>query len=57
MSPSWCLGLAVVLLCGPLGPGPLVALAPENEVPLRPTTWLLEDKVTPIHLPKGKTRR
>ncbi|XP_062375950.1 protein NDNF [Sardina pilchardus] len=57
MSPSWCLALAVALLCGPLGPLPSAALAPENEVPLRPTTWLLEDKVTPIHLPKGKTRR
>ncbi|XP_023697643.2 protein NDNF isoform X2 [Paramormyrops kingsleyae] len=30
---------------------------PENEVPLRPTIWLPEGKVTPISLPKDQTRR
>nr|XP_057914499.1 protein NDNF [Doryrhamphus excisus] len=33
------------------------ALAPENEVPLRPTAWLPEGKITTVTLPKGRTRR
>uniref|UniRef100_A0A3Q2ZHQ3 Protein NDNF n=1 Tax=Kryptolebias marmoratus TaxID=37003 RepID=A0A3Q2ZHQ3_KRYMA len=51
---SWCLGAALALICG----SPLVhsALAPENEVPLRPTTWLPEGKITSVTLPKGRTR-
>lgn len=52
---SWCYGAALALICG----SPLVhsALAPENEVPLRPTTWLPEGKITSVTLPKGRTRR
>lgn len=33
------------------------ALSPENEVPLRPTTWLPEGKITHVRLPKGRTVR
>ncbi|XP_028982845.1 protein NDNF [Betta splendens] len=47
----WCLGAALALF------GPCSALAPENEVPLRPTAWLQDGKITSITLPKGRTRR
>ncbi|XP_010729892.3 protein NDNF [Larimichthys crocea] len=57
MSLSWCLGAALALLCGSSWPQAHSALAPENEVPLRPTTWLPEGKITSITLPKGRTRR
>ncbi|XP_060896009.1 protein NDNF [Labrus mixtus] len=50
---SWCLSAALVLFW----PQTHSALAPENEVPLRPTTWLPEGKITAITLPKGRTRR
>ncbi|AWP13812.1 putative protein NDNF-like [Scophthalmus maximus] len=54
---SWRLSAALALLC--VSPWPQVhsALAPENEVPLRPTTWLPEGKLTSVTLPKGRTRR
>uniref|UniRef100_A0A9J7X9F8 Protein NDNF n=1 Tax=Cyprinus carpio carpio TaxID=630221 RepID=A0A9J7X9F8_CYPCA len=54
MALSWCLLLAMALFSGP---GTIYALAPENEVTLHPTTWLSENRVTPVHLPKGHTRR
>lgn len=54
---AWYLCLAVSLLCGIPWPQGHSALAPENEVPLRPTAWLPDGKVTTIHLPKGRTRR
>ncbi|XP_035802362.2 protein NDNF [Amphiprion ocellaris] len=54
---SWCLGAALALLWGPWWPQVHSALAPENEVPLRPTTWLPEGKITSVTLPKGRTRR
>ncbi|XP_028845605.1 protein NDNF [Denticeps clupeoides] len=57
MTSFWSLCLAVALLCGPSGPPALSGLALENEVPLRPTSWLPEEKVTSVHLPKGRTRR
>ncbi|XP_039995953.1 protein NDNF [Xiphias gladius] len=57
MSLSWCLSAALALLCGSSWPQVHSALAPENEVPLRHTTWLLEGKITSITLPKGRTRR
>ncbi|XP_010868215.1 protein NDNF [Esox lucius] len=57
MALSWYLCLSVAVLCGPPWPQGHSALAPENEVPLRPTAWLPDGKVTPIHLPKGQTRR
>ncbi|XP_064173701.1 protein NDNF isoform X1 [Anguilla rostrata] len=52
MALSWCHCLAAALLCGPVW-----ALAPENEVPLRATSWLPDSQVTSIHLPKDRTRR
>ncbi|XP_030643037.1 protein NDNF [Chanos chanos] len=57
MTISWYLSLTAALLLGPWGSLTLSALAPENEVPLRPTNWLQEDKVTTVNLPKGRTRR
>ncbi|XP_051579002.1 protein NDNF-like [Myxocyprinus asiaticus] len=54
MTLYWCFCLAVALFSGS---GAIFALAPENEVPLHPTTWLGENKVTPVHLPKGRARR
>lgn len=51
---SWCL---FTLLCGSSWLQGHSAVAPENEVPLRPTTWLQEGKLTPITLAKGRTRR
>lgn len=54
---SWRLCAALALFCGYSWPHAHSALAPENEVPLRPTTWLAEEKITPITLPKGRTRR
>uniref|UniRef100_A0A8C7ZY25 Protein NDNF n=1 Tax=Oryzias sinensis TaxID=183150 RepID=A0A8C7ZY25_9TELE len=53
----WCLSAALALLCWPLLPKVNSALAPENEVPLRPTAWLPEGKITTVTLSKGKTRR
>uniref|UniRef100_A0A3Q0RCY7 Protein NDNF n=1 Tax=Amphilophus citrinellus TaxID=61819 RepID=A0A3Q0RCY7_AMPCI len=53
---SWCLGAALALACGSLWPQVHSAVAPENEVPLRPTTWLPEGKITSVTLPKGRTR-
>ncbi|XP_036402327.1 protein NDNF [Megalops cyprinoides] len=55
MSPSWGHCVMAALLCSPLW----VAgrLAPENEVPLRPTAWLPEARVTPVPLPRDRTRR
>lgn len=57
MSLAWCLGAAFALFCGSSWPQAHSALAPENEVPLRPTTWLPEGKITSVTLPKGQTRR
>ncbi|KAF7669096.1 hypothetical protein LDENG_00247770 [Lucifuga dentata] len=57
MSVFWFLGAVLALFGGNLWPQVHSALAPENEVPLRPTTWLPEGKVTTITLPKGRTRR
>ncbi|XP_054455581.1 protein NDNF [Anoplopoma fimbria] len=57
MSLSWCLGAALALFCGSPWPQVHSALAPENEVPLRPTTWFPEGKITSVTLPKGRTRR
>lgn len=57
ISLSWCLGAAFALFCGSSWPQAHSVLAPENEVPLRPTTWLPEGKITTITLPKGRTRR
>ncbi|XP_051503190.1 protein NDNF-like [Myxocyprinus asiaticus] len=54
MTLYWCFCLAVALFSVP---GAIIALAPENEVPLHPTTWLGENKVTSVHLPKGRARR
>ncbi|XP_069000557.1 protein NDNF [Embiotoca jacksoni] len=54
---SWCLGAALALVCGPSWPRVHSAPAPENEVPLRSTTWLPEGTITSITLPKGRTRR
>ncbi|XP_075931869.1 protein NDNF [Anarhichas minor] len=57
MSLSWCLGAALALFCGSPWPQVHSALSPENEVPLRPTTWFPEGKITSVTLPKGRTRR
>ncbi|KAM9364160.1 protein NDNF [Pholidichthys leucotaenia] len=54
---SWCLGAALAVVCGPWWPQVHSTLAPENEVPLRPTMWLPEGKITSVTLPKGRTRR
>ncbi|XP_056624102.1 protein NDNF [Triplophysa dalaica] len=54
MTLSCCLYLAVAFFSGP---ATIFALAPENEVTLHPTTWLSENKITSVHLPKGRTRR
>ncbi|KAG7269074.1 hypothetical protein CRUP_017932 [Coryphaenoides rupestris] len=58
---SWCVSVAVALVCGVRWPpvhatagGPL---APGNEVPLRPSVGLEEGRVTSVALPKGRTRR
>ncbi|KAM6956119.1 LOW QUALITY PROTEIN: protein NDNF [Aplochiton taeniatus] len=53
----WCVYFVVALLWGPSWPLALSQLAPENEVPLRPTAWLPEGRVTPVRLPRGRTRR
>ncbi|KAM9803823.1 protein NDNF [Neosynchiropus ocellatus] len=52
---SWCLRALLVVFW--IRPQAHSALAPENEVPLRPTTWLPEGKITTVTLPKGRTRR
>ncbi|XP_062286946.1 protein NDNF [Scomber scombrus] len=57
VSLSWCLSAALALLWSTSWPQAHSALAPENEVPLRPTTWLPEGKITSVTLPKGRTRR
>nr|XP_046258907.1 protein NDNF [Scatophagus argus] len=57
LSLSWYLSAALALFCGSSWPQAHSALAPENEVPLRPTTWLPEGKITSVTLPKGRTRR
>ncbi|XP_029305971.1 protein NDNF [Cottoperca gobio] len=54
---SWCLGAALALFWGSSWPQVHSSLAPENEVPLRPTTWFPEGKITSVTLPKGRTRR
>ncbi|KAM8858929.1 protein NDNF [Spinachia spinachia] len=54
---SWCLSAALALFCGSPWRPAHSALAPENEVPLRPTTWVPEGKITSVVLPKGRTRR
>ncbi|KAM4607439.1 protein NDNF [Polymixia lowei] len=54
---SRCLSVALALFCGVSWPQARSALAPENEVPLRPTAWLPEGRVTTVPLPKGRTRR
>ncbi|XP_030012774.1 protein NDNF [Sphaeramia orbicularis] len=53
----WCLSAVLVLVFGSSWPQVHSALAPENEVPLRPTTWLPEGKITSVTLPKGRTVR
>ncbi|KAM9848096.1 protein NDNF [Aulostomus maculatus] len=57
VSLSWCISAALTLLWSTSWPQAHAALAPENEVPLRPTTWLPEGKITSVTLPKGRTRR
>ncbi|XP_067466561.1 protein NDNF [Thunnus thynnus] len=57
VSLSWCFSAALALIWSTSWPQAHSALAPENEVPLRPTTWLPEGKITSIILPKGRTRR
>ncbi|KAM4600147.1 protein NDNF [Fundulus diaphanus] len=57
MALSLCLWATLMLVWGSLLPQVHSALAPENEVPLRPTTWLPEGKITSVTLPKGRTRR
>ncbi|XP_068184147.1 protein NDNF [Antennarius striatus] len=54
---SWYLGVAFAMFCGSSWPQTHSALVPENEVPLRPTSWLPEGKIISITLPKGRTRR
>ncbi|XP_065123430.1 protein NDNF [Paramisgurnus dabryanus] len=54
MTLSCCLYLAMAFFSGP---ATIFALAPENEVTLHPTTWLGENKITAVHLPKGRTRK
>ncbi|XP_056290951.1 protein NDNF [Pseudoliparis swirei] len=54
---AWCLGAALALFGGSPWAQVHSALASENEVPLRPTTWLPEGKLTSVTLPKGRTRR
>ncbi|XP_061913799.1 protein NDNF [Entelurus aequoreus] len=51
--------MATVLVLFWVTPWSLVqsASAPENEVPLRPTRWLPEGKMTTVTLPAGRTRR
>uniref|UniRef100_A0A3Q2R345 Protein NDNF n=1 Tax=Fundulus heteroclitus TaxID=8078 RepID=A0A3Q2R345_FUNHE len=56
MALSLCLWATLMLVWGSLLPPVHSALAPENEVPLRPTTWLPEGKITSVTLPKGRTR-
>ncbi|XP_005814636.1 protein NDNF-like [Xiphophorus maculatus] len=57
MALSWCPFATLMLVWGSLTPQVHSALAPENEVPLRPTTWLPEGKIMTVTLPKGRTRR
>ncbi|XP_038149838.1 protein NDNF [Cyprinodon tularosa] len=57
MAPHLCLWATLMLVWGSLVPPVHSALAPENEVPLRPTTWLPEGKITSVTLPKGRLRR
>ncbi|XP_047206697.1 protein NDNF [Girardinichthys multiradiatus] len=57
MALSWCLCATVMLVWGSLLPQVHSVLALENEVPLRPATWLPEGKITSVTLPKGRTRR
>ncbi|XP_055018665.1 protein NDNF [Boleophthalmus pectinirostris] len=57
LSLSWGFGAVVVLCWSSVWPQVRSALSPENEVPLRPTTWLPEGKITHVKLPKGRTVR
>ncbi|XP_034753223.1 protein NDNF isoform X2 [Etheostoma cragini] len=57
VSLSWCLSAALALFCVSSWTQVHSALAPENEVPLRPTTWFPEGKITSVTLPKGRTHR
>ncbi|KPP70281.1 hypothetical protein Z043_110902 [Scleropages formosus] len=59
MALSWycCVAVALALAWGTAWSQDPLALTPENEVPLRPTTWLQEGKITSIPLPKDRTRR
>ena len=55
---AWGFSVALALVCGVRWPpAHSSALAPENEVPLRPTVGLEEGRVTTVALPKGRTRR
>ncbi|KAA8583628.1 hypothetical protein FQN60_014836 [Etheostoma spectabile] len=54
---SWCLSAALALFCVSSWTQVHASLAPENEVPLRPTTWFPEGKITSVTLPKGRTHR
>ncbi|KAG9341836.1 hypothetical protein JZ751_018560 [Albula glossodonta] len=57
MTLLWGSSLVAVLLCSSAWALTRSALAPENEVPLRPTSWLPDSQITTIHLPKDRTRR
>ncbi|XP_034040484.1 LOW QUALITY PROTEIN: protein NDNF [Thalassophryne amazonica] len=57
VSLSWCLCAVLALFCSTSWPRVHSVLAPENEVPLRPITWLPEGKMTVVNLSKGRTRR
>ncbi|KAJ0004656.1 hypothetical protein NQD34_010870 [Periophthalmus magnuspinnatus] len=57
LSLSWSFGAVLVLYWSSFWPQVRSSLSPENEVPLRPTTWLPEGKTTHVKLPKGRTVR
>lgn len=57
LSLSWSFGAVLGLCFSSLWPHVQSTLSPENEVPLRPTTWLPEGKLTHVSLPKGRTVR
>ncbi|XP_072293188.1 protein NDNF [Eucyclogobius newberryi] len=57
ISLSWSSGAVLMLCWSSFWPQVRSALSPENEVPLRPTTWLPEGKITQLRLPKGRIVR
>ncbi|CAL8254845.1 unnamed protein product [Lota lota] len=55
---AWGFSVALALVCGVRWPPAHSSiLAPDNEVPLRPSVGLEEGRVTTVALPKGRTRR